>query len=102
MYLYVCAADTTPPEIPSACLPEVYPACLCHRPGATLVTYGGMSMKPVTLPTSLFIFKDLHARGFWLSGEDGNALWCGRFLPGRCHFASAATPLRHVCRGRPV
>jgi hypothetical protein len=38
------------------------------RPGATLVTYGGMSMKPVTLPTSLFIFKDLHARGFWLSG----------------------------------
>lgn len=39
-------------------------------PGATLVTYGGMSMKPVTLPTSLFIFKDLHARGFWLSRGD--------------------------------
>lgn len=29
-----------------------------------------MSMKPVTLPTSLFIFKDLHARGFWLSGGE--------------------------------
>lgn len=39
------------------------------RSGGTIVTYGGMSMKPVSLPTSLFIFKDLHARGFWLSGQ---------------------------------
>ncbi|GMH33141.1 hypothetical protein BSKO_00975 [Bryopsis sp. KO-2023] len=36
--------------------------------GGTLVTYGGMSEQPVTLPTSLFIFKNLHARGFWWSG----------------------------------
>ncbi|VEU19801.1 DEKNAAC100394 [Brettanomyces naardenensis] len=34
---------------------------------ATLVTYGGMSMKPVTLPTSLFIFKNLKAVGFWIT-----------------------------------
>lgn len=34
---------------------------------ATLVTYGGMSMKPVMLPTSLFIFKNLHAVGFWIT-----------------------------------
>ncbi|KAI1484447.1 alcohol dehydrogenase superfamily, zinc-containing protein [Biscogniauxia mediterranea] len=36
-------------------------------PGATLVTYGGMSRQPVTLPTGLLIFKDLRFAGFWLS-----------------------------------
>ncbi len=28
-----------------------------------------MSMQPLTLPTSLLIFKDLRFRGFWLSGQ---------------------------------
>ncbi|KAJ1542361.1 hypothetical protein HK405_010017, partial [Cladochytrium tenue] len=32
-----------------------------------LVTYGGMSREPVQLPTSLLIFKDLRARGFWMT-----------------------------------
>jgi mitochondrial enoyl-[acyl-carrier protein] reductase / trans-2-enoyl-CoA reductase len=32
-----------------------------------LVTYGGMSLQPVCLPTSLLIFKDISSRGFWLS-----------------------------------
>ncbi|KAI9144711.1 hypothetical protein BKA69DRAFT_1020642, partial [Paraphysoderma sedebokerense] len=32
-----------------------------------LVTYGGMSREPVTLPTSLFIFKNLAAKGFWMT-----------------------------------
>lgn len=41
-----------------------------------------MSMKPVTLPTSLFIFKDLHARGFWLSGEDREPLHNCLIIPG--------------------
>jgi len=36
--------------------------------GSTIVTYGGMSMKPLTIPTSLLIFKDLTCKGFWLSG----------------------------------
>ena len=36
---------------------------------ATLLTYGGMSMKPVSLPTSLFIFKNLTAKGFWITGN---------------------------------
>ncbi|XP_038994834.1 enoyl-[acyl-carrier-protein] reductase, mitochondrial-like [Hibiscus syriacus] len=31
-----------------------------------MVTYGGMSKKPITVPTSHFIFKDLSLRGFWL------------------------------------
>ncbi|XP_031111354.1 enoyl-[acyl-carrier-protein] reductase, mitochondrial [Ipomoea triloba] len=36
------------------------------RQGGTMVTYGGMSKKPVTVSTSSFIFKDLSLRGFWL------------------------------------
>lgn len=32
------------------------------------MTYGGMSMQPVTVPTALLIFKDISFRGFWLSG----------------------------------
>uniref|UniRef100_A0A7R9EPV4 Enoyl-[acyl-carrier-protein] reductase, mitochondrial n=1 Tax=Timema bartmani TaxID=61472 RepID=A0A7R9EPV4_9NEOP len=32
-----------------------------------MVTYGGMSREPVTLPTSALIFKDISARGFWMS-----------------------------------
>jgi mitochondrial enoyl-[acyl-carrier protein] reductase / trans-2-enoyl-CoA reductase len=36
-------------------------------PGGTIVTYGGMARQPVSLPTSLLIFKDLRFRGFWLS-----------------------------------
>ncbi len=36
-------------------------------PGGCHVTYGGMSMKPVTVPTSSLIFKDVSVRGFWFS-----------------------------------
>jgi trans-2-enoyl-CoA reductase len=32
-----------------------------------LVTYGGMSREPVTLPTSVFIFRDVRAVGYWQS-----------------------------------
>jgi trans-2-enoyl-CoA reductase len=32
-----------------------------------MVTYGGMSRKPVTVPTSALIFKDVQLRGFWLT-----------------------------------
>lgn len=35
--------------------------------GGTLVTYGGMSKKPVILPTALLIFNDIRATGFWVS-----------------------------------
>lgn len=34
---------------------------------ATLVTYGAMSMQPLSLPSSLFIFKNLTSKGFWLT-----------------------------------
>lgn len=32
-----------------------------------MVTYGGMSRDPVTIPTSAFIFKDLSFYGFWMT-----------------------------------
>lgn len=33
----------------------------------TLVTYGGMSRKPIQVPTSSLIFKNVNMRGFWLT-----------------------------------
>ncbi|XP_060521532.1 enoyl-[acyl-carrier-protein] reductase, mitochondrial [Cylas formicarius] len=35
--------------------------------GGIIVTYGGMSREPVTVPTSALIFKDLQVRGFWMT-----------------------------------
>jgi trans-2-enoyl-CoA reductase len=43
------------------------PAVLASE-GGTLVTYGAMSMQPLTLPTGLLIFKGIQFKGFWLSG----------------------------------
>lgn len=42
-----------------------------------MVTYGGMSREPVTVPTSALIFKDIQIRGFWMSQwtkNKGNSL----------------------------
>lgn len=36
-------------------------------PDAHLVSYGAMSKQPLSLPTSLFIFKNLRSVGFWQS-----------------------------------
>lgn len=36
---------------------------------ATFITYGGMSKQPVTLPTSLFIFKNLKSIGYWVTAN---------------------------------
>ncbi|KAL3272494.1 hypothetical protein HHI36_013971 [Cryptolaemus montrouzieri] len=33
----------------------------------SMVTYGGMSREPVTVPTSALIFKNLKIRGFWMT-----------------------------------
>ncbi|XP_032900833.1 enoyl-[acyl-carrier-protein] reductase, mitochondrial [Amblyraja radiata] len=35
--------------------------------GGTIVTYGGMAKKPVTVPVSTLIFKDVKIRGFWVT-----------------------------------
>ena len=37
-----------------------------------IVTYGGMSKQPVGIPTSLYIFKDIHSRGFWVTKWKNN------------------------------
>jgi trans-2-enoyl-CoA reductase len=41
-------------------------------PNSTLITYGGMSKQPVTLPTSLFIFKNLKCIGYWVTENTKN------------------------------
>ncbi|KAL5288361.1 MECR family protein [Megaselia abdita] len=35
--------------------------------GCTMVTYGGMSRQPVTVPTAALIFKDIRFKGFWMT-----------------------------------
>ena len=35
--------------------------------GGTLITFGGMSKRPVTIPTGKFIFNQIIAKGFWLN-----------------------------------
>ncbi|KAF8430030.1 trans-2-enoyl-CoA reductase-like protein [Tirmania nivea] len=37
------------------------------RHSSTIVTYGAMARQPVTIPASLFIFRNLSLRGFWVS-----------------------------------
>ncbi|KAM3124977.1 hypothetical protein CJJ07_000450 [Candidozyma auris] len=36
-------------------------------PNGLMLTYGGMSFQPVTLPTSLHIFKNVTSAGFWVT-----------------------------------
>ncbi len=36
-------------------------------PEATVVTYGAMSLRPLTLPNGLLIFKNLRFTGFWVN-----------------------------------
>jgi trans-2-enoyl-CoA reductase len=35
--------------------------------GATMVTFGSMSLQPFKMPTGLLIFKDLRFRGIWIN-----------------------------------
>jgi trans-2-enoyl-CoA reductase len=39
----------------------------CLAFGATLVSFGAMSMQPLKIPTGLLIFKDLRFRGMWIN-----------------------------------
>ncbi|KAM3517333.1 hypothetical protein NHJ13051_009072 [Beauveria bassiana] len=48
--------------------------------GGTLVSYGGMSRQPITLPVGLLIFKDIRFVGFWLS------TWNERDVLGKKHM----------------
>ncbi len=42
-------------------------------PEATIVTIGAMSLRPVTMPNGLLIFKNLHFTGFWVNKWYENA-----------------------------
>ena len=39
----------------------------CLAPGGTLVTYGGMSKRPLTVPVDLMAYKQLKLKGFWMA-----------------------------------
>eukprot|EP00054_Salpingoeca_dolichothecata_P026593 m.191279 g.191279 ORF g.191279 m.191279 type:complete len:176 (+) comp25705_c0_seq24:520-1047(+) len=50
-------------------------------PHASLITYGGMSKQPLSVPVGLLIFNDIRFHGFWMtrwneehSAEDRNAM----------------------------
>ena len=36
-------------------------------PRATIVTYGAMSLQPLTIPNGMLIFKELRFTGFWVN-----------------------------------
>ena len=46
----------------------------CLAAGATLVTYGAMSLQPLKIPNGLLIFKDLRLRGIWINKWYDNAI----------------------------
>lgn len=62
-------SDFRPPSLLLNCVGGPATASMVRHlgPNAHLVTYGGMSKQPVSLPTSAFIFKNLRAHGFWQS-----------------------------------
>jgi trans-2-enoyl-CoA reductase len=45
----------------------------CLAPGATMVTFGAMSLQPLKIPNGLLIFKDLRFRGIWINKWYDNA-----------------------------
>lgn len=59
------ASFQNPPPHFTRFFPSPHPHPLSH--GGTIVTYGGLARKPVTLGAGALIFKDIRAKGFWLS-----------------------------------
>lgn len=39
----------------------------CLGTGSTVVTYGGMSKRPLTVPVDLLTYRQLNLRGFWMA-----------------------------------
>jgi len=67
----LAASGLPPPALGLNCVGGSAAAAVAKliREGGTMVTYGAMSMQPLTLPASLLIFKDIQFKGFWLSGR---------------------------------
>jgi trans-2-enoyl-CoA reductase len=45
------------------------------RDGGVAVTYGGMARRPLAVPTSQLVFRDITHRGFWLTRWVRNQAW---------------------------
>jgi trans-2-enoyl-CoA reductase len=52
----------------------------CLASGATLVTFGAMSLQPLKIPNGLLIFKDLRFRGIWINKWYDNATMADRMV----------------------
>ena len=61
----------------------------CLAPGATLVTFGAMSLQPLKIPNGLLIFKDLRFRGIWINKWYDNATISERMEAFRSLFEMA-------------
>jgi trans-2-enoyl-CoA reductase len=61
----------------------------CLAPGATMVTFGAMSLQPLKIPNGLLIFKDLRFRGIWINKWYDNATMAERMEAFRRLFSMA-------------
>jgi trans-2-enoyl-CoA reductase len=61
----------------------------CLAFGATLVTFGAMSLQPLKIPAGLLIFKDLRFRGIWINKWYDNATMAQRMEAFRPLFEMA-------------
>lgn len=67
--VYQMLSDLPKPKLALNCIGGPSATAIARMLGenGTMVTYGGMSRKPIQLPTSLLIFKNIAVRGFWLT-----------------------------------
>jgi len=105
------SAGMPPPRAGFNCVGGDLSAAVAKRlaKNATLVTYGGMSKKPVQIPTPLSIFKGIRATGFWLSGQwYPDSAWeerqemfealCGHVARGELEVRTQTFPLEEALR----
>jgi NADPH:quinone reductase-like Zn-dependent oxidoreductase len=70
LYLHILNVPTSQPlRLALNCVsgPETMSMARLLGSDAHLVSYGAMSKQPLSLPTSLFIFKNLKSVGYWQS-----------------------------------
>ncbi|XP_014768198.1 enoyl-[acyl-carrier-protein] reductase, mitochondrial [Octopus bimaculoides] len=74
-------------------------------PNGYMVTYGGMSKQPVTVPTGVFIFKSLKLVGFWMSQwniDNFNTPQKTEMLLDLCHLARQSKLLAPISELVPI
>ncbi|XP_033120609.1 enoyl-[acyl-carrier-protein] reductase, mitochondrial-like [Anneissia japonica] len=58
--------------------------------GGTMVTYGGMSKQPVTVPTGMLIFNDIKVVGYWMTrwhDNNPNSVEAARMFDELCQWS---------------